>query len=312
MDIRWDTGKDEFLFETDELKGLFVADCGGNQPSNNRHQVRGLIHKGSGVRISPEGGSMDHAGALSVFRAYAENSWLGELRATEPHITRHENGATLIWPPSFKHQAKISATFIIKAPNIIDLDIEVEGHTFYPAYELLISNYVAPGLQGGLFVKQNDFADNDECEKIAVTCNPVFYGMYPFFPRDEYAAHIMTDGRGQKGRWYWRVACGRLYAFPFGFATDGQVDVVMMGRPEDVSAVGVTYAAEGDRYDGVARHHALYLSLFGRDLHPGEGWRSRVRLVAGAYGNEKGRLVAAFEQFMDETSTVSPTFEVEP
>jgi len=110
----------------------------------------------------------------------------------------------------------------------------------------------------------------------------------------------MTDGRGQKGRWYWRVACGRRYAYPIGFATDRQVDVVLMGRPEDVSSVGVTYSADGDNYDGVARHHALYLSLFGKDLYPGDGWRTQVRLVIATHEDRDNAILATFKQFVDE------------
>ena len=255
---------------------------------------------------------MERAGAFSVFRAYARSGWLTELRATQPGVSRKENGATLTWPPTFQHQAKLCATFSVKEPDCIDLDIAVVGCTYYRDYELLISNYVAPSLRGGLFVKEPGDALDGGPEKVMVTSSPVYQGMYPFFPRDERAAHVMTDGRGQKGRWHWQVVCGRPYAFPLGFASDGRVDVLLMGRPEDVSAVGVTYSGNGERCDGVARHHALYLSLFGRDLHPGEGWRTQVRLVVGAYGNRVEKLVSAFERFREEKAGISRTFEVSP
>ena len=312
MGCQWRAEKNEMSFGTDDLQGVLVADCDDKQSANNRHRIRDLVHKGTGVRVSPEGGMMERAGSFTVFRAYARRSWLTEMRAMPPEVVRKENGATLTWSPTFQHQARLTATFSVEEPDSIDLDITVEGYTFYPDYELLISNYVAPTLSGGLFVKEHDLAHDAEREKIMVTDSPAYHGMYPFFPRDERAAHVLTDGRGQKGRWYWRVACGRLYALPLGFATDGQVDVVLMGRPEDVSAVGVTYSAEGDQYDGVARHHALYLSLFGKDLHPGDGWRTQVRLVVGAFGNQDDALASAFERFFDEKSAIGRTFEVTP
>lgn len=297
-------------FETSDLTGVFVADS--DEHPNNRHRIIELVHKATGVRVTPEGGMMEEAGSFTLFRSYAKNSWLTELRAIKPEVTLNENGALLVWNPTVTHQAKVSAIFSTKEPNIIDMDISVEGYAFYPDYELLFSNYVADSLNGGLLVRSNDLADETECEPIEVTHNPAFQGMYPFFPRDEHAAHIMTDGRGQKGRWYWRVACGRRYAFPIGFATDKRVDVVVMGRPEDVSSVGITYSADGDNYDGVARHHALYLSLFGKDLHPGDGWRTQVRLVVRTHRDHPDGLISTFEQFMIEHSGLSRTFQVEP
>ena len=271
-----------------------------------------LVHKGTGVRVSPEGGEMEAAGSFTVFRSYARESWLTELRAVKPEVTRRDNGALLVWEPTISHQAKVSALFTVREPNMIDLDVAVEGYAHYADYELLLSNYVAPCLQGGLFVRRDTSTKGMGYERIEVTDTAAFHGMFPFFPRDERAAHIMTDGRGQKGRWYWRVACGRSYAMPIGFATDGRVVVAFMGRPEDVSSVGVTYSAKGANYDNVARHHALYLSLFGRDLHPGDGWRTQIRLVVQGYEEDPGGPLSVYEQFMNEKSGLSRTFEPQP
>lgn len=304
----WDNSR--LAFEMSDLKGIFVADS--DEHPDNRHRFVELVHKDTGIRVSPEGGMMKRAGSFTVFRSYARNSWLTEYRAIKPEVTRNENGALLVWNPTVTNQVKVSAIFAVREPNIIDLDLSIEGYAFYPDYELLFSNYVAESLNGGLFVRKNDLAEDGEYERIDVTDNPAFHGMYPFFPRDEHAAHIMTDGRGQRGRWYWRAACGRRYAFPVGIASDKRVDVILMGRPEDVSSVGVTYSADGDNYDGVAKHHALYLSLFGRDLHPGDGWRTQVRLVVQTHEDQTDGPLSTFEQFMDENSGLNRTFQVEP
>jgi hypothetical protein len=311
LTFHWHDTKDELNFESETLTGTLVADC-GEETSNNRHHIKNLIHNPTGTRVTPEGGMMQGAGSFTLFRVLARSSWLTELRATRPSVERKEDGAILIWEPTIKHQVKTTADFSIKDPNIIDIDISIEGYAYYPDYELLCSNYVSEQLSGGLFVRQNELSDEGGHEKILVTDNAAFHGMYNFFPRDEYAAHIMTDGRGQKGRWYWRLACGRRYACPLGFATDGQVDVLFMGRPEDVYAVGATYAADAEHADGVARHHALYLSLFGRDLHPGDGRRTQVRLVVDGFMNQEERLLGVYEAFLSDVADVERTFEVKP
>ena len=310
MPCQWNDDGTELSFETEELCGVLVADCGSPAPHNNRHRIRELVHKQTGDRVSPEEGMMDQAGSFTLFRTYARNAWLMELRAVEPVVTRHEDGATLLWSPNIEHQVKTTARFTIREPNIIDLDLSVEGYCHYPDYELLFSNYVAPEMAGNLFVKRGA-AGSGEHERISVADNSAFHGMYIFFPRDERAAHIMTDGRGQRGRWYWRAALGRDYACPMGAAGNGRTSVLLMGRPEDVSAVGVTYSAEGENYDGVARHHALYLSLFGRDLHPGEAWRTQVRLAVCRDGTDDDTL-GAYGSFINEVSEIPRSFEIDP
>jgi len=310
MQGHWNDGGTEFSFETEELRGVLVADCGSAEPQNNRHRIRDLVHKPSGVRVTPEGGMMEQAGSFTLFRCYAHDAWLTELRSLEPVVTRHDDGATLLWPPKIEHQVRTTARFIVREPNLIDVDLSVEGYCHYPDYELLFSNYVAPDLKGNLFVTKNPLGGGD-CERICVTDNPAFHGMYNFFPRDERAAHTMTDGRGQRGRWYWRPACGRPYAYPMGCACNDGTSVLLMGRPEDVSGVGVTYSAEGDNYDGVAKHHALYLSLFCRDLSPGEAWRTQVRLAVCDGVTDRVALDAC-DSFLSEVASIPRSFEIGP
>lgn len=283
----WDPERDLLTFETDQLSGVLVAD-NGEVFSDHRHHVRNLLYRPNATLASPEGSQMERAGSLTLFRTYSKNSWLTELRALRPQVERTDAGAILTWMPTLSHQVSTTAEFSIKSPNIIDVDITVRGFAHYPAYELLCSNYVHSELSGGIFPGNWTTQDKAAYESTMIPDSPAYHGMYNFFPRDEYAAHIMTDGRGQKGRWPWHVACGRPYAYPLGFASNENLSVVFMGKPEDVSSVGVTYHAEGASYDGVAAHHALYLSLFGRDLFAGDSWRTQVRLVVGNYGGIDG------------------------
>jgi hypothetical protein len=69
------------------------------------------------------------------------------------------------------------------------------------------------------------------------------------------------------------------------FFTKGDVAILLMGHPEDTIAVGATYTGDDSR-DGIADHRGHYLSLFGNDLHPGETWRTRIRMVVDAFGGD--------------------------
>ncbi len=300
----------EFSFETADLQGKFVVDSEAYSPSH-RHQIRGLLHKPTDVYVTPtKEAQKAHSGLCNFFRAYARNSWLTELRALPADVTLLAQGVQLSWSPSLQHQAKLVATYTIKEPNIIDIDLAIEGYGYYPDYELVFSNYHSPHLAGGTFVKK-DSPQGADVEEIMVMDNDVFHGLYPFFPRDLAAVQMLNDGRSQKGRWYYQPVCGRLYGYPLGFATNDTTELLVMGRPEDVAAVGVTYVAEDERYDDVAQHHALYLSLFGRDLHPGDGWRTQIRVMVREAG-DTGQRVQSYRSFLDTVQEIDRRFEIDP
>ena len=122
---------------------------------------------------------------------------------------------------------------------------------------------------------------------------------------------MLTDGRGQSGRYYWRQAISRSYARPVIFSTRGAVDAVVLGRPEDVQALGASYAGDEER-DGVAAHRSLYVSLFGRDLHPGHGWRTQVRLVVDDFGGREEVHMQLYEEFLAEVSSTERMFHTNP
>ncbi|MDJ0756042.1 MAG: hypothetical protein QNJ45_21115 [Ardenticatenaceae bacterium] len=301
----------EYSFETADLKGLFVADSEAYSP-NHRHHIRNLLHKPTGFYVTPtEDAQKHHSGLCNFFRAYARNSWLTEPRAMPSAVTLLKSGVQLKWNPILQHQAKVEATYTIQEPNIIDIEVTVEGYNHYPDYELVFSNYHAPALKGGAYVKTESVSDNEIIEEIMITDNDLFHGMYPFFPRDLSAAQMLNDGRSRKGRWYYRPVCGRLYGYPMGFATNETTEILVMGKTEDVAAVGVTYAAEGARYDDVAQHHAIYLSLFGRDLNPGDGWRTNIRVIVMKAGNSEKR-IQRYREFLAAVEGIDRRFEVDP
>lgn len=302
--------KSEFLFETQELQGTFVADSTAYS-SNHRHHIRDLLHKPTHAYVTPtQEAQKMHSGLCNFFRAYARNSWLTEIRTLPSQATFLENGVQLTWAPIIQHQVKIVATYLIQEPNIIDIEIALEGYNYYPDYELVFSNYHSPHLKGGTYVKSAP-GKSDPIEEIMVKDNDIFHGMYPFFPRDLSAARMLNDGRSEKGRWYYHAVCGRCYGYPMGFATNETADILLMGRPDDVAAVGVTYVAEGEKYDDVAQHHALYLSLFGKDLHPGDGWKTQIRMIISETKKTHQR-IQNYQSFLEEIQNKDRRFELNP
>jgi len=131
-------------------------------------------------------------GSLTLFRTLARNAYLTELRATPATVSQREYSVCIEWQPTVSHQATVRAFYEPKEPDTIDMTVEVEGHAYYPDYELLFSHYVAPPFHAGCWVRGR------EPEAIMVEDNPVYHGLYTFFPRDEHAAMLLQDGRRRR------------------------------------------------------------------------------------------------------------------
>ena len=303
----WDAEKKEMEFSLEQLSG--ILNCDIDSKNGKSHHFSKVIHKPSGLMISPDDARMKKAGMLNFFRVLVEGGYLTELRVTEAQLIPEDDGLTMIFPPSIRLQAKIKVKFTFKEPNIIDMDLWVETLTNYPKFEILLSAYLAPGFESGVYVAKKEFGPI-ESEQIRLTDQPMIHGIWPFFPRDEAGVHLLTDGRHQKGRWFWRMAIGRRYGMPLAFFSNDGVDAILMGKPEDVYAVGATY--KGDANDNVADHRSLYLSLFGEDFKAGEGRHTQMRMIVGEYGSSPEKHEELYQTFINEMKEKSRSFQINP
>jgi hypothetical protein len=313
MPCEWNEKTGELTFSADRIEGILDPVVRGGQGDSISHRLRNFRHKPSDTLVSPD--LMNYgpcqAGLLSLFKVLARSCYLTELRVLHPdRVEVGEAGVTLVWAPTLQHQARVACGFTVKEPNIFELDLQVEGYGYYPDYEILVSMYLAPGFVPGVYVKERELTAADPVQ-IRVVDHPTYHGTYPCFPRDEAAAHILTDGRGQSGRYYWRQTVGRVYGVPVGFYTNETIDVVVMGRPEDVQAIGASYAGDEER-DGVAAHRSMYLSLFGRDLYPGHSWRTQIRMAVDDWGARQAAHMQLYQDFLSEVRPLERTSRTNP
>ena len=303
----WDADKKELNFSLSQISG--TLNCDIKSRHGKGHHFSNVIHKPTGMLISPDGDRMKGSGMLNFYRVLIEGGYLTELRVEEPLLEPGTNGITMTWMPTIRRQAKVKVQFTFKEPNIIDMDLWLETQTTYPGFEIMLSAYLASGFESGAYVAKQEFGPI-EPQQIRLVDQPMIHGIYPFFPRDEAGANILTDGRHQKGRWYWRMAVGRRYGMPLAFFSKDRVDAILMGRPDDVYAVGATY--KGDKTDSVADHRALYLSLFGEDLKAGDGRRTQMRMVIGEFGSDLEKHKELYQAFLKEVETKPRSFYINP
>ncbi|MDH5400509.1 MAG: hypothetical protein OEX02_20310 [Cyclobacteriaceae bacterium] len=304
----WNENKNELNFSLSHLSG--ILNCDINSRYGKSHHFNSVIHKPTGTKISPDGEPMAGTGMLNFFRVLIEGGYLTELRVEEAVLEPQEDGVILTWQPTIRLQAKIKVQFTFKEPNIIDMDMWVETLANYPRFEILLSAYLAPGFESGVYVANEEFGPKVP-EQIRLVDQPMIHGIWPFFPRDEAGAHLLTDGRHQKGRWFWRMAIGRRYALPLAFFSKNGIDAILMGRQEDVYAVGATYKGDEEN-DNVAGHRSLYLSLFGQDFKAGEGRRTQMRMIIDDFGSDPEKHMELYQIFLNEIESKPSSFQINP
>jgi len=189
--ITWNPELEVMEFNLSELSGVVNF--------SKSHHFSEVRYTPSNVLISPDGSGMEHVGLLNFFRVLISGGYLTELREEKPHVKAEKDGVTLTWLPSIRRQANVTIRFTFREPNIIDMDMSVETMINYPGFEILLSAYLAPGFVSGAYVAKEEFGPLVP-EQIRITDQPMIHGVWPFFPRDEAGANLLTDGRHQKGR----------------------------------------------------------------------------------------------------------------
>ncbi|OAM91007.1 hypothetical protein OH491_04540 [Termitidicoccus mucosus] len=246
---------------------------------------------------------------LLPYRLLSRDGWHGEGRETPHAMAVLDNGIECRWPASLAHPADLTIRTTLGGEGVFDVSIRIEARHGFRDYELFYSNYfdrISRSLHGGAYVASLP------AEKPVVPgwtqvfpgANPIFREMYIAFPRDEHGAALICDGRWQRGRHFTRFAPCRYYAEPIGFYHNPGTGlaVSMMASREDCYSVSMAYRAD-DPHDKVGQHCSLYLSLFGRDIQPGETANARLRMVADDSGADATRHFAHFEEFSNSIET---------
>jgi hypothetical protein len=302
--LNWQSDDGILEFETKLLKGILQA--------NGHHQaITQLIYKPTSTRL-------DNGMMLAPYRLLSHSGWMGEARSMAHQATAIEDGLQIVWSPTHAHQATLSTHIRFREPGYIDTDIDVVGHAFYPNYEVFMSAYFREGFRSGGYLSSIKTKSSNAVVQVRPEHNPIFQEMYLSFPRDEAAAHVITDGRWQRGRHHTRFLPARFYGLPLGFYSqvDGPVEALFMGLPDDVYSVNMAYFTD-DPNDHVGQHNSLYLSLFGQDLHPGERWQTTVRFTVGEFGGDQDMHQEEYRQFLSscvsedllEVDSTTPLFE---
>lgn len=244
-------------------------------------------------------------GPLLPYRVLSRGDWHGELRDMPHAFTVLGDGFQAIWEPSAAHPARVTIQTRLTAPDTFDTLIEVQARLTLVDYEIFYSTYLDNAFDGGAGGISTDLRpvgsdlrrpDPAQCVDVRPALEP-WVGTYVAFPRDEAAAHLLTDGRWQRGRHFTRFIPCRYYAMPVNFMArrESALAAVWMAPPEDAYAVSVIAVVPPEIR---TNHNAVYLPLIGRTIHAGETFAARHRMVWADCGRDPKMHVELYRKFV--------------
>jgi len=245
----------EFAFDTCVLKGKLRA--GGKSTG-----LSSVVHLPTGVALDSSMGLFGHYRVFSANKRYGTAAWDWPSEAA----LRPDGSVEVRWPSAEDRPFELRAVYRWAAPNILDLETSVLAKTNLARFESFLASYFSEGFtNAGVYVPSNGGQRFEAADKSD--------GPWQAFPRDGQAASIIQDGRWtflpNPVEWAIRPPFAKPLCIRRCPAND--LWAVVMSPPEDCFALLMPFEADP--------HRSIYLSLFGKDLKPGETVRARARLV---------------------------------
>lgn len=245
----------EFTFDTGTLKGNLRAE-------GKSKGLTSVVHLPTGLRLDRSMGLFGH------YRVFTANHRFGTAAWDWPSEAKlgTDGSVQVRWPATAERPFELGAVYRWATPNTLDLETTVQAKTNLAKFESFLASYFAESFTNASVYIQKDGASTFMRAQQSA-------GLWLAFPRDEPAASIIKDGRwtSPPSPVDWVIMPPLHKPLAIRRAGPPGLSAVIMGRPQDCFAVLCPHETE--------THYSMYLSLFGRDLKPGETARGQCRLV---------------------------------
>ena len=271
------SGTNEFAFDTGVLKGKLRA--GGKSRG-----LSSVVHLPSGTTLDSSMGLFGHYRVFSANQRYgtAAWDWPSEARLCA------DGSVEVHWPSAEDRPFELRAVYRWAAPDTLDVETSVLAKANLAKFESFLACYFAEGFTNAcVYARSNGQAWLMAADKSD--------GTWQAFPRDDEAVSIIQDGR-------WKLPPNPVdwvirphLAKPLGVrrCPSNDLQALLMSPPQDCFAVLTPFEAEP--------HRSMYLSLFGKDLKPGEVARARARLLIASRLSDPA-IVRACESYLKEVA----------
>ena len=252
-------GTNGFTFNTGVLRGKLRA-------YGKAKGLSDIEHIATGATLDRSMGLFGHYRVFTANQRYGTGAWdwPGEAKL------QADGRVEARWSATEGRPFELRATYRWATPNSLDVITTVLARTNLAKFESFLASYFAEGFTNSLACVAEPPANPNVPGFVAADSS---FGAWLVFPRDDAAMAVFRDGR-------WTIPpnpvawaqMARL-AKPLGIRRDPTTGLtaVIMSPLGDVFALCTPHQTEG--------HRSMYLSLFGRDLKPGETARAHARLV---------------------------------
>ena len=272
-------GTNGFTFDTGVLRGKLRADGRSKGLSD-------VVHIPSGKQLDRSMGLFGHYRVFTANKRYGGGAWDwpgdAQLQADGSVAAR--------WPATEERPFALRATYRWAAPNALDVVTTVQAKTNLANFESFLASYFAETFTNSLAYVAELPGNPGVAGFLAAESS---FGTWLAFPRDDAAMAIFRDGR-------WTIAPNPVewvkmprLAKPLGIRRDPVkgLTAVIMSPPTDAFAICTPQQTEV--------HHAMYLSLFGRDLKAGQTAQARARLLIADKMSD-AEAVKSYERYLKE------------
>lgn len=240
--------------------------------------------------------------ALNLYRIMFDRKLQGIARYEPIRVkAQSERGIVLEWEPTEVNPCRMEAVYEIVDEATIDLTISIEAAKAMSKYEISVSSYFDFAMEPyAIIPKWPARTDSADMLLHKVEDHPLIKGHYVTLPRDNEAGYTRMDGRWLNEKTGLPIApfvTGPFYGRAVAIMGTGDLHVVQMADPAECGAIGVTYSSPEEN-DSIRKHNALYFTLFGGDLAPGDIKTARMRQVTLAGEATIENALGAYEKFM--------------
>jgi hypothetical protein len=247
-------GTNGFTFDTGLLRGRLRA-------RGKSSGLTSVVHVPTGAALDQGSGWFGHYRVFTTGKRYGTAAWDWPGDA----VLQSDGSVEVRWPAVDGRGFELRAVYRWTAADTLDLETSVRARTNLPKFEVFLASYFSKQFTNSLVYRTVEF-----------TGWPGFMaaeerlGTWLVFPRDDSEIALIRDGR-------WKLEPNPIdwvlmprSAKPLGLRRAPGLTVALMAPTTDCSAVSTPHQTES--------HYSTYLTLFSRDLKPGETASTCTRL----------------------------------
>jgi hypothetical protein len=269
-------GKGGYTFDTGVVRGTLCA----NGKSSG---LTSVVHVPTGTRLDSGSGIFGYYRLLATDKRYGRMGWdlPGKSRLLPDGAVR------IALPEQEDRPFELIAVYRWRDPSTLDLETTVKAGADLSKFEVFLASYCSASLPSPYVCTQ---ADSGVPRFLLVQKS---HGDWLMFPRDEGLLPMIRDGRWEKEPYpvNWKIMLEFQLPLAFRRGDESAPAVVVMAPRDDCFAVSTPYQGES--------HYSLYLSLFGRDVKPGESATARARLAVTTARSEAD-IIGMYGKYMKD------------